>query len=74
MEGNGWISVRHTPVTICSEPSHLNGSTWDALDTQLDKLYCKLRILASYEAKTAKICTFWIFWPVIQRINYVFKI
>ncbi len=27
-----------------------------------------LRILASYEAKTAKICNFWTIWPVIQLI------
>ncbi len=25
-----------------------------------------LRILASYEAKIAKICNFWAFWPVIH--------
>ncbi len=33
-----------------------------------------LRILASYEAKIAKICNFWTFWPVIQLINHLFKI
>ncbi len=33
-----------------------------------------LRILASYEAKIAKICNFWAFWPVIQLIYHLFKI
>ncbi len=28
-----------------------------------------LRILASYEAKTANISNFWTFWPVIQLIT-----
>ncbi len=32
-----------------------------------------LRILASYVAKTAKICNFWTFWRVIQLINHLFK-
>ena len=26
-----------------------------------------LRLLASYEAKIAKICNIWTFWPVIQH-------
>ncbi len=29
----------------------------------------RLRILASYESKTAKISNFWTFWPVIQLIT-----
>ena len=34
-----------------------------------------LRILASYEAKTATICNFWTFWwPVIQLINRSFTL
>ncbi len=33
-----------------------------------------LRILASYEAKIAKICNFWTFRPVNQLINHLFKI
>ncbi len=33
-----------------------------------------LRILASYEAKIAKICNFWTFWPVTKLINHLFKI
>ena len=33
-----------------------------------------LRILASYEAKIAKICNFWTFWPVVQLIEHLFKI
>ena len=32
-----------------------------------------LRIFAMDEAKTAKISTFWIFWPVIQLIVRFFK-
>ena len=32
--------------------------------------YKKLRILASYEGKTAKNDNFWTFWPVIQLINH----
>ncbi len=32
-----------------------------------------LRILASYEAKTAKICNFRTIWPVIPLINHLFK-
>ncbi len=35
---------------------------------------CQLRILASYEAKIAKICNFWTFSPVIQLINHLLKI
>ncbi len=33
-----------------------------------------LRILASYEAKTAKISNYWTFWPASQLINHFFKI
>ncbi len=33
-----------------------------------------LRIPDSYDAKIAKICNFWTFWPVIQLINDLFKI
>ena len=33
-----------------------------------------LRILASYEAKIAKICNFLAFWPVIHLIDHLFKI
>ena len=29
-----------------------------------------LRVLASCEAKTAKICNFWTFWPVIKLMTY----
>ncbi len=32
-----------------------------------------LRIPDSYDAKIAKICNFWTFWPVIQLINHLFK-
>ncbi len=32
-----------------------------------------LRILASYEAKTAKIFNFWTFWHVIQLMNHLIK-
>ena len=40
------------------------------------KAYCKkhqeaLRILAMDEAKTAKISSFWKFWPVIQLIDHL---
>ncbi len=31
-----------------------------------DEIFLSLRILASYEAKIAKICNFWTFSPVIQ--------
>ena len=33
-----------------------------------------LRIPDSYDAKIAKICNFWTFWPVIKLINHLFKI
>ena len=31
--------------------------------------YASLRTLARYEAKIAKICNFWTFWPVIQMVS-----
>ncbi len=33
-----------------------------------------IRIPDSYDAKIAKICNLWTFWPVIQPINHLFKI
>ncbi len=33
-----------------------------------------LRILASYEAKTARMSNFWTFWAIIQLIIHLFKI
>ncbi len=33
-----------------------------------------LRILARYDAKIAKICNLWTFWPVIQLICHLLEI
>ncbi len=35
---------------------------------------CLLRIPDSYDAKIAKFCNFWTFWPVTQLIDYLLKI
>ena len=40
--------------------------------TKLSTYDFSLRILASYEGKTAKISNFWTFWPVIQLIVQIF--
>ena len=36
-------------------------------------MFVALRIPDSYDAKIAKICNFWTFWPVIRLINNLFK-
>ena len=44
------------------------------LNIAISPVFLPLRIPDSYDAKIAKICNFWTFWPVIQPINHLFNI
>ena len=48
----------------------IDGSALEKIDSDSSSL----RILASYEAKIAKICNSWTSRPVIQLINHLFKL
>ncbi len=66
----------------CHTNKRMGGSSFPWYDNDKESesnraiswLFMTLRVLARYDAKIAKICNFWTFWPVIQLINHLFKI